>query len=499
MSKQSSKIAHAAHIKERTKGTSNEVSFSVLHAKANALDGKKDEIEHNRFRKWNPFVLFKGVKRGSLTERSTPVTPSSPVESALQAASKAKQNDPLLSQKLPKSDSLPPAQPKASVFSGVGAALGSFGSLFGRKPASPHLPEVASKPKRSFEEEIAFRKALRKRAKITAVATVCAATACLLAVGGWYGFKVYQAHEGNMAELEQSLALIQEADQVVLQIDELVADPFAVVSVSSEGSADYQGSVARMSEVGDPVSKFSIGSKELTIDASELASAQSQVQGAYETLGKADEKARIASEGLQQPEDKEAASQAVFGSEARQKMLSAALLVIEPVQAAVECMEIANTAWELLVLADEFARESSEMLGQASVEEAQASKEKSKEALSAFQSSYALFEAASSLFPSADFSVYYAYLDKRMAAMSFAIASDDALIARNKEEAVAANDAYLAADAEAVELAKALPALPGDLVRQAYDASVATAVSDYEAARLQAGTADAALRDYLGI
>ena len=41
MGKHDEKTKHAAHIKRHTVGTSNEISFSVLDAAKNALDGEK--------------------------------------------------------------------------------------------------------------------------------------------------------------------------------------------------------------------------------------------------------------------------------------------------------------------------------------------------------------------------------------------------------------------------------------------------------------------------
>ena len=46
MGKREDKITRAAHIKRHTRGTSNEISFSVLDAAKNALEGDDDGLKH---------------------------------------------------------------------------------------------------------------------------------------------------------------------------------------------------------------------------------------------------------------------------------------------------------------------------------------------------------------------------------------------------------------------------------------------------------------------
>ena len=89
-------------------------------------------------------------------------------------------------------------------------------------------------------------------------------------------------------------------------------------------------------------------------------------------------------------------------------------------------------------------------------------------------------------------------LSMRAEALASAIASDDAFLAKNKQEAAAQNDAYNAADAEAAALAEKLPDDPSSLVLAAYDGESAALQQAYSTARSQAGTADAFIHDYLG-
>ena len=95
-----------------------------------------------------------------------------------------------------------------------------------------------------------------------------------------------------------------------------------------------------------------------------------------------------------------------------------------------------------------------------------------------------------------DLSAQIAYLDKRIEALGYAVASNDALLARDTAAAVEQNDAYNAADKEAASLAAALPIDPGQPVLDALEERLADPIEAYEAARGQASTSDAFLRDY---
>ena len=58
MRKKGDKLAHAAHIKRHTAGTSNEISFSVLDAARNALDEKGRAGRDARLPRFGGISLF---------------------------------------------------------------------------------------------------------------------------------------------------------------------------------------------------------------------------------------------------------------------------------------------------------------------------------------------------------------------------------------------------------------------------------------------------------
>ena len=103
------------------------------------------------------------------------------------------------------------------------------------------------------------------------------------------------------------------------------------------------------------------------------------------------------------------------------------------------------------------ARQAAQLVTETTAENVEASKNKTKEALAAFDEAYQAFSDVQSTYASADFSQYFDYIGKRQESLGYAIASDDAILAKNKEEATAQNNAYNIADAEAAVLAKSLP------------------------------------------
>ena len=120
MSKRSDKLNHAAHVKKSTRGTSNELSFSVLDAARNALDDGKDPSSDQArgFGRIRLFTLPIGRRKPPATPKKDELAAlmggSSPVPSS--ASSTPSLVKPVESDK-PSSEApavpLPQAEPKA--------------------------------------------------------------------------------------------------------------------------------------------------------------------------------------------------------------------------------------------------------------------------------------------------------------------------------------------------------------------------------------------------
>ena len=398
MGKREDKITRAAHIKRHTRGTSNEISFSVLDAAKNALEGDDDGLKHRPGR-ISLFTLPGKRKKPAPTptkERGLPLSTGGFVSV---------------------DDSGP-----TSKLGMIAPPSRSSGST--EKNPSTTLAVAPVKPKRSPEEEIALRKARRRLSKWLAIAVVVVVSAGLLSAGGVYLYRDYQTQQGHVAVLDDALLLVKEADETIEKLDEVVKNPFAD------------------------------GSDEQRVDI------QAQLEDVEGKLQDADEKARTVSLELNGAREKEAANTVLKG--------------------------------------DDLARQAAQLVTETTAENVEASKNKTKEALAAFDEAYQAFSDVQSTYASADFSQYFDYIGKRQESLGYAIASDDAILAKNKEEATAQNNAYNIADAEAAVLAKSLPEDPAVIIDETFAEATADVTKAYSTARLQARSADAFISDYLG-
>lgn len=437
MGKWEDKITRAAHIKKHTRGTSNEISFSVLDAAKNALDGDGNDKQKHGPGRIALFTLPGRHKKPAPTptkERGLPLSTGDFV-SVDDSASTSKMG------------ALPSAARPTSQT---------------EKSSPAPLAVVPSKPKRSPEEEIARRKARRRLSKWLAVAVIVVVSIGLLGAGGMYLYRDYQSQQGHVAVLDDALSLVKEADETIQQLDEVVTDPFA------EGSEEQRTAI------------------------------QAQLEAVEQKLQDADEKARAVSLELNGAREKEAANQAVAGIAARFTLVEQGQLLMNAATEAQSAAEGVDAAWKTVLEGDDLARQAAQLVTETTAENVEASKNKTNEALAAFDEAYAAFLDVQATYPQADLTQFVDYIAKRQESLGYAIASDDAILAKNKEEATAQNNAYNIADAEAATLAKALPDDPSSIVDEAFEDATSDVAKAYSTARLQARSADAFISDYLG-
>ena len=437
MGKWEDKITRAAHIKKHTRGTSNEISFSVLDAAKNALDGDGNDKQKHGPGRIALFTLPGRHKKPAPTptkERGLPLSTGDFV-SVDDSASTSKMG------------ALPSAARPTSQT---------------EKSSPAPLAVVPAKPKRSPEEEIARRKARRRLSKWLAVAVIVVVSIGLLGAGGMYLYRDYQSQQGHVAVLDDALSLVKEADETIQQLDEVVTDPFA------EGSEEQRTAI------------------------------QAQLEAVEQKLQDADEKARAVSLELNGAREKEAANQAVAGIAARFTLVEQGQLLMNAATEAQSAAEGVDAAWKTVLEGDDLARQAAQLVTETTAENVEASKNKTNEALAAFDEAYAAFLDVQATYPQADLTQFVDYIAKRQESLGYAIASDDAILAKNKEEATAQNNAYNIADAEAATLAKALPDDPSSIVDEAFEDATSDVAKAYSTARLQARSADAFISDYLG-
>ena len=431
------KIARAAHIKPRTAGTSNEISFSVLDAAKQGQDvsaPKRDNLVWNNgaagrnqvasdvSRETSEDYLF--AKPAITTEAKS----SSPSETA----------------------SFQPGIPVYSHSSFAGRQNGSFDGFDGSTSASFTL---------SDRDEISRRKRARKRNRAALIAV--AAVACVVIVLGvaWVWHSQVSAQQNYESKLVEALRLIDESDDVVMAIDDLVNEPFADNNQAKR--------------------------KTVTMGISD----------AREHLNKALGEAKEASSGLSEGTAKQAANETVTSVTSRLSMLETGEKLLNASQDAMDGTSAYSEAWNRVLAADEIVREASKLTSSSETEQ---SKAKFEEALSTFQDARTKVSNVYRKYSQVDLNDVLTYIDMRIEAMGYAIASDKALIEKNKEEAVAQNDKYNEAEKNAAGSALSLPAHPEQLYRNAYSSNYSDTLKSYRASRSQAGTSDSVIREYLG-
>ncbi|MEA5019737.1 MAG: hypothetical protein VB027_05145 [Gordonibacter sp.] len=453
MSKRKAKLGHAAHIKRHTVGTSNELSFSVLEAAKNELDSeaaKDSAAPSSWFGNISLFTLPLGKKKSFTTPTKESGLPLSTGEFA----------------------STGDTSPSSSSTLNFGGAKHDVASVkdtpsLGLASAT-HTSELpvsvvaSARPKRSAEEEIARRKSRRRRQRILAAVLVIVVGLSFAGAGGWYLYQGHQYHMAQVDRLDGALNLIKQANETTILLDEIVARPFDDTSVA-------------------------------TID-----SVLERIPEAQNQLNEADSIVRNLSVDLAESKDKEAANQAVAAVAARRALLENGEQIAVAAQKADAAAQLLRTAWQGVINADALARDAAALVVDTTDEHVLASKQKTEAAVAAFTAAQSALSDIASRYPALDLESSQMYLSKRLEAMSYAIASDNALLAKNKGEAAIQNDAYNQADSEAATIAAQLPE---DAAKPAFDdfeRVKAMFFDTYSTARSQAGSADAFLRDYLG-
>lgn len=505
MKKLSDKISHAAHIKTNTAGTSNEISFSVLDAAKRAQDGESQGAsvpelpglgvislftlgrgkkprstpakEKGFFLPSGEFVSTEEGSSGSfIAGGGTPgvVKPVSGAGSAgVGGAAGAGSGLPgaagspsPLGNEGSLTASVAEAAGSAAAMAG-GAAAAAVGGVVGAMPKPAQKAESWSTP----QDEVKRRKKTRKRRKFFALAALCVAGAVALGVGGMALMNYLEEQQTTRGQLMGFIGMVEEADNIVLEFDELV------------------------------VTQINGGMSELGTEA--LASSYNDMKDdlaqAYDDLARAKILVEQVLIDLTDPNDIEAANQAIASINARLNMIEIGQIIIEEMISGQTAAQEAAAGWASLLVGDDAAREAAGLVANMSVESVQASKARSTEALEAFKVAHEKLSQAAAAYEGLDISAYVTYAATRVEAQEHAIASDQAYLDRNKEALAAEADAYNQLDASAAEMAKSLAGDPGVLIEEHMNATLESTIASYSSERSQAGSADAILRDYLGI
>ena len=475
MGKKEVKLSHAAHIKQRTAGTSNEISFSVLDAAKNRAatgNGKGGTERDPGLKKIALFSIpaglgWKSRKRKINTPQANDVLTLSSGETVAASPGGSAPTAPL-------SPVTGPLLGKSGQGTGAGLGAGT-GTPVLTRGFGMQDPARAAKPGRlpyaSPEDEITRRKTERRQHRAAMVVAGALVAAGLLGGGGIFLYTELTNHQRQVSLLDQAIIRLKEADSTIVSIDKLVG--------SSEG----------------PTAAALLATTAAHETLNELIAA---IPATSETLGEAEGLARQASENMRDSSDKEASEQAILSIQARQEMLEAGTVLLQAALDAERASEYFTQAWDTILRADGLARESADLVVDTTNENVAASRQKSEEALGLFAEALFMLNELEGSPLQPDLQAHRDYVTKRMDSMHHAIASDEAILAQDREGAESQNEAYNLTDEEATQIARNFSGNPLAPIIAAYRTHIADPQSTYAQARHRASTADAFLRDYLG-
>ncbi|MBO4351920.1 MAG: hypothetical protein J5818_00315 [Eggerthellaceae bacterium] len=330
-----------------------------------------------------------------------------------------------------------------------GISRGSYHGVAGTSTLSA-VPEVERR-----------KKARRARAVRIRVFSVLVA---IVAVGalGFAGYSFYQSRVDFSERYHSLVSELAAIDEELVKVDAIMVDPLAsgTEEARTEAKANLERTAKRLDDVSDATEKtvqYSMGDKD-NVALTQLASA----------------------------------------IEGRKAMLAAAAGAFGVAEQYDQELGVAKRAWSKVLDADQKACEASASANSASTDEAtEAAKQMTQDALDQFADARSELEGVGYRYEGVDFSAQITYLDKRIESLEYAIATADALVAGDRQAATENNDAYNAADEEAVRLAQSLPLLIDEQVKSAFMLEIEPYSKRYNDARADVWVGDADIRAYL--
>ena len=333
-----------------------------------------------------------------------------------------------------------PKPPKASQGSYTG--VGSTSTLIGR-------------------EEVEKRKKARRASRLRLRAVLVVALIGLVAFGVYAGIRFHDERVNYTSRAQSLIDRLSDVDEVLTDIDVLMGDPF------------NQEQLQKRSRAVECMPSMTTELNRIAVDAKSL---------------------------LEMPIDQEtqvAVTQVDKAARSRATMVAAARDAFDLSAEAAAQTERSNKLWGEVLNASQLAREAISASNKATTAEAlAAARDDTQESLDALKTLLGELREQSKTY-GIDFTAQEAFLEKKIESLDWAIAIDEAILAKDRGKVVQAADAYNAADAEATQLASALPPSAGDAVQDRFRESMAGISDRYEKAREETVESDAMIRDYL--
>lgn len=333
------------------------------------------------------------------------------------------------------------------------------------RPDPEHAPESAGSggappiiaPPASAEAPTPPPGGPRKDLAIVAIVVACIALIAL-GIAGWMYYETTTAQRAAVDKLEDATALVESADAVVLDLDEIVRS-----EISSE-------LVTRTVEVAEAV------------------------PGAVDELEEA--LALIDESLVDLPDDEIAYARALQSSaRARLEMLEYAEPILDANRKAASALGPATRGWALILEANDLSRKAVEEYNKLTRESVTRSAELTRESNEKVKRASELFSEAATGFPEADLSMYVEYAEEKAAALAISMQADEAFLANRPAEANTLGDRFNEAEKQLAEKARELPDSPAEPIAAAYEKLAGASTESYFQARARATEADARLRE----
>lgn len=308
------------------------------------------------------------------------------------------------------------------------------------------------------EAQIASSEKTYRRRRTVALAIAAIVIVALVVFAVLWG-RAFTRRMEAAKKLDRATLLVQDADDLVVEIDRVVR-----ARVTTELASQARGAEER---VGNAES--------LLADAIEL------IDEAAPSLN---------------DDEREQAALLKDTAEARLAMLASAPTLLRLNAEASSALPFAQEAWSATLAADRLSDKAVAAYNKLTKAGVTESKKLNKRAATELATARDRFDAAERAFSQAPFEQYLAYVDARIALNKLSQQSDAAWLKGDISRANSLTDDYNERDRKAVALAKQLPTAPDAAIAEAFASASEQQTLAYEDAFTEALKADGRLREY---
>lgn len=290
----------------------------------------------------------------------------------------------------------------------------------------------------------------RSRKPVGALGWAIAVLAVIaLVAAGWYAWSSYDRVRRSESELARAAALLEDAEEDLLVVDDAVQ-----IEIGAEVASSTVAAVDLASSVRD--------------DAREASEIVDDVVGSL-------------------PDDRVAYAEALKDSaDARVEMMELAPEILEADIKAATAIQYADQAVAEIKASEDLSAQAVAEFNRHTADGVRASDALSVQAEGKLQAAQSLIASATASFPGADFAAFTGYVDAKIALITLAKEIDAQWLAGDIAGSNAKLDTYNQRDAEVVAMAQALPASVRDPIANAYNTQTAEASKKYFDARERA-------------